>query len=261
MASDLLLQTTDGIAEVTLNRPAALNALTKRMKVDLAQMFHELAGDPKVRAIVLQGAGGRAFCAGSDIKEMSQFGPEEAESMLISEHECFHSILSCAKPVIAAVEGYALGAGCELAMCADIVVAAPSSTLGMPELKFGAVNGNETSLLLYIGGLPLLRKLILNCELVSALEGKELGLVSEIAENPGLHDVAMRHARRLGSYPGNAYRRQKELIRAWLDQTYSSAVESSIASAAMAWAEPEIRTAMSAALGGGSEDAAREAHS
>lgn len=248
VSEELLCEVNDGIGVVTINRPDARNALNKRLKIDLSVLFDELGRDRHVGGIVLCGAGEKAFSAGSDIKEMSLFEPLEAEDMLTVEHRCFRSVLACPKPVVVAVRGYALGAGCELAMCGDVVIASRDAIFGMPELRFGAVNGNETALLMYFGGLGLTRKLVLGCELLDAEEARRWGLVTAVAASEDVFDIALGHARRLAEFPGTAYARQKQLLLSWLDQPYSTAVEGSIASAAMAWGEPEIRQAMARAL-------------
>lgn len=249
MSETLRCEFADDIAHVTLDRPGSLNALTKAMKLEIAGLFRELGADPGVRGVVISGAGDRAFSAGSDVKEMSGFGGFEAEAMLNAEHECFDAVLRCPRPVIAAVHGYALGAGCQLAMCADICLATPDAVFGMPELRFGAVNGNETALFLHFGGLGLARRLILGCETMQAPEAATWGIVTQVvADKAALLPRAIERAKALAAYPGAAYRRQKELVLGWLDQPYSPAVAGSIAAAAMAWEEPEIIAAMGSAL-------------
>ncbi|TAN34701.1 enoyl-CoA hydratase/isomerase family protein [bacterium] len=249
MSEEIICEVSGGVATVTLNRPQVLNALSRSMKQELTQTFGRLGSDPAVQAILLTGAGDRAFSAGSDIKEMSGFSAAEAEAMLTVEHACFESVLTCPKPVITSVAGHALGAGCQLAMCGDICVATEDARFGMPELKFGAVNGNETALFMYFGGLGLTRRLILGCEVLTAREAATWGIVTRVvADREDLRRESERTARELASYPGASYSRQKRLILNWLDQGYSSAVNTSIAAAAMAWSESDIKQAMGQAL-------------
>ena len=246
---DLKSSMSDGCFVITIDRPASLNALTQAMKLDLAALVSAAGEDEKVSSIVLVGAGDRAFSAGSDVKEMGKFSPNEVAQMLDIEHRCFESVLSCPKPVVACVRGYALGAGCQLAMCADLAVATADSTFGIPELRFGAVSGNETAMFLYFGGLGFARRLILGCEHIGAEEAMRWGIVSEVV-SPTEDALAagMRVAHRLASYPAKSYARQKALLRLWLDQGYTAAVESSIGAAALAWTDPDAMEAMAHAL-------------
>ena len=170
---------------------------------------------------------------------MKEFGPAEAEAMLRIEHDMFDKILRCSKPVVVGSHGYALGAGFQLAACADVLVATRDCVFGMPELKFGAVNGNETAILLPLGGLSLARRLLLNYETCTGAELEQWGCVAGLVGNDDqLEAAATRAAERLCEVPRDAYSRQKELILNWLDMHYRAAVLSSIGAAALCWNDP-----------------------
>ncbi len=249
MDDQISLSTTDdGVRHIRLNRPRSLNAMTEQMKVDLTDVIHDSARDRTVRAVVLEGSG-RAFCAGSDVKEMAHFGPEDAERMLTAEHAMFDAVLRLEKPVIAAVQGYAMGAGFQLAICADVMICTADTRFGMPELGFGAVNGNETALLLPLGGLTLMRRMILGQEIFTCSDLAFTGCLSSVVPDADtLSEKVGEVARALAATPGGSYGRQKRLILGWLDMAYSSAVNSSIADAAAGWGDAANIDAMKHAL-------------
>jgi len=138
MADLLVERPRDGVALVRINRPEARNALNGRVRMLLADAFTELGRDDGVRAIVLTGDKD-VFAAGADIREMADAGA--VEIMLRQTHLLWAAIASCPKPVIAAVNGFALGGGCELAMHADIIVAGEGARFGQPEIRVGIMPG------------------------------------------------------------------------------------------------------------------------
>lgn len=127
---------TDGVATVLIDRADKANALRVVDKRAVAEALAALASDDGIRAVVVTG-GSRAFCAGSDLSEMSRFGPREMYDMLAAERAMYSSVLDCAKPVVAAVNGHAMGAGLILAMCCDYAVAAEPARFATPELTIG----------------------------------------------------------------------------------------------------------------------------
>ena len=133
MAYDnILLETTDGVATVTVNRPEKLNALNARTIGELRDCFEKLGADPEVRVVVLTGAGGKAFVAGADIGELANLTADEAERLASAGQELMNRIENLGKPVIAAVGGFALGGGCELAMACTFRYASETAKLGCP---------------------------------------------------------------------------------------------------------------------------------
>jgi enoyl-CoA hydratase len=138
----LLYEVVEGVAIIRLNRPDRMNTLGGTMKPDLARAFFELArDDTSVRCVVLTGTGDRAFCAGADIKERAGGTAHPADYYVTQQrtHELFRGIEEFEKPVIAAINGVALGGGLELALCADIRLAAKSARFGLPEIKLGVI--------------------------------------------------------------------------------------------------------------------------
>ncbi|HKO17734.1 MAG TPA: enoyl-CoA hydratase-related protein, partial [Acidobacteriaceae bacterium] len=131
----LLLETRDNVAVVTLNRPKVLNALNAAMLHELDQAIDALAADSTIRAIVLRGAGGKAFAAGADITELADADASQGEVLASRAQRIFRRIETLGKPVIACIDGYALGGGCELAMACAFRLATGAARLGQPEIK------------------------------------------------------------------------------------------------------------------------------
>jgi enoyl-CoA hydratase/carnithine racemase len=168
----------DGIAEITLNRPEAMNSISSAMAAELARACAELAAAPEVRVVVFGAAGERAFCAGADLKERA--GMTDADIMRQRHviRAVFGALLALPQPAIAAVHGFALGGGCELALSCDLVVADETATFGLPEVTVGLVpGGGGTQLALRRLGPGRAADLVLTGRKVGIDEAERLGLV------------------------------------------------------------------------------------
>jgi len=199
----LLYEVHDGIAVVTLNRPDRMNTLGGTMKPDLQTVFTELArNDPAVRAVVLTGSGERAFCAGADIKERagSQMPLPEYHLKQKATHDLFRTIETFEKPVIAAINGVALGGGLELALCADIRIAASHAKLGLPEAKIGALPAaGGTQRLPRLIGVGWAKQLMFTCDHISAEQALAIGLVTQVTAPDQLMPAALSMAARIAA--------------------------------------------------------------
>lgn len=185
----VLLQVEAPLAVVTLNRPHVLNAMTDAMMFRLKGVLDKLAADPRVRVLIITGSG-RAFCAGSDIQELAGMGPEEMRRHSILGQEINWLIESMPKPVIAGINGYALGGGCELALACDIRIAAASAKMGLPEVQIGALAGNGgTFRLPRIVGMGVAKELLMTGRLVDAEEAYHLRMVNRVVEDQELMNV------------------------------------------------------------------------
>ena len=177
------VQRQDAVAVVTIDRPDALNALDVDTLTALRDTLRSLADDAAVRAVVLTGAGEKAFVAGADIKYMSGLGPEQAKGWGALGHEAGRLLETMHKPTIAAVNGFALGGGCELALACDIRYASSRAKLGQPEITLGIVPGwGGTQRLARICGLGVAKELIYTGRTVDADEALRIGLVNAIAD-------------------------------------------------------------------------------
>src|SRR5215469_8899759 len=169
------------LAVVTLDRPNVLNALNAATFAELDAAFDALAGDQTVGAVVLTGAGERAFAAGADIREIAALGPAEGKAFSLRGQAVFRKIETLGKPVIACVRGFALGGGCELAMACTLRIAADDAKFGQPEVKLGVIPGYGGSQRLpRLVGRGAALRLLLTGAIIDAKEALRIGLVDEV---------------------------------------------------------------------------------
>jgi enoyl-CoA hydratase len=189
-----------GVVTVTIARPDALNALDLPTLTDLRDRLLQLRDDEQARVVVLTGAGERAFVAGADIKHMSRLGVEAAKHWSGLGHEAAQLLETMPKPTIAAVNGFALGGGCELALACDLRYASAAAKLGQPEISLGIIPGwGATQRLARVCGLAVAKDLILTGRTVDANEALRLGLVSAVFEAGELMERVLETARSLAA--------------------------------------------------------------
>jgi enoyl-CoA hydratase len=218
----LLERPADAVVLVRINRPEARNALNLEVRKLLSRYLTELSEDSTTRAVVITG-NEKSFAAGADIKEMADLGTIEALQRGI--HRLWQAIGSCRKPVIAAVSGYALGGGCELAMTCDIIVAGESASFGQPEVKIGILpGGGGTQRLTRAVGKYKAMKYVLTGEQFSAREALDMGLVSEVVPDPEVEGRAIDLARQIAVLPPLAVQLAKEAVLAGMDAPLTSAL-------------------------------------
>ncbi len=206
----LITRPADGVARVSLNRPERRNALNMALRVALAEAFRELGSDPGVRAIILTGEGS-SFSAGADLNEY--LDATTIEVFKRDMHLLWGAIAECPKPVIAAVNGYALGGGCELVQHADIIVAGRSAVFGQPEVKIGLIpGGGATQRVTRAVGKFAAMRLLLTGEPLTAAEALALGLISKLVDDAEVSTVALDYATRIAALPAVAVRQIKELV-------------------------------------------------
>src|SRR3954470_9950492 len=184
---NVLYEKKGAIAYVTINRPKVLNALNKATIAELNEVFKDARDDATVLGVILTGAGDKAFAAGADIAEMAGDTPADAEDKTRHGQRLTRDIENLGKPVIAAVNGFALGGGCELAMACTIRLAAETAQFGQPEVTIGIIPGyGGTQRLPRLVGKGRALQLILTGELIGAQEAYRIGLVNEIVPAAGL---------------------------------------------------------------------------
>jgi enoyl-CoA hydratase len=177
----LVFEIEDQIAVVTLNRPQVLNALNGQVFTDLKEIFTQLEDDPTVRVILLTGAGEKAFAAGADINELTGIGCSLGQDLSQRGQSVFRQIETCGKPVIALINGYALGGGCELALACTLRLASSSAEFGQPEVRLGLIPGyGGTQRLPRLIGSSAALKLLLTGQRIDASDALRLGLVDEV---------------------------------------------------------------------------------
>jgi enoyl-CoA hydratase/carnithine racemase len=178
---NVLYEKKGAIAYVTLNRPKVLNALNQQTWVDLRAAFEDARDDTAVRGVILTGAGDKAFIAGADISELANVTAVEAQKSSSYGQEVLDLIENLGKPVVAAVNGFALGGGCETAMACTIRVASENAKFGQPEVKLGVIpGGGGTQRLPRLVGKGRALQLILSGEMIGAQEAYRIGLVNEV---------------------------------------------------------------------------------
>ena len=178
---NVLYEKNGAIAYVTLNRPKVLNALNRRTWEDLREAFEDAREDSAIRGVILTGAGDKAFIAGADIGELSKVTAVEAERSSTFGQGVLNLIENLGKPVVAAINGFALGGGCETAMACTIRVATENARFGQPEVKLGVLpGGGGTQRLPRLVGKGRALQLILSGEMISAQEAYRIGLVNEV---------------------------------------------------------------------------------
>ncbi len=205
------LEANDGVGVIRLDRPP-MNALDTATQDALREAAEECAARPDVRAVVLWG-GEKVFAAGADIKEMQAMGYEDMAVRATALQESFSAVARIPKPVVAAITGYALGGGCELALCADIRIAAQGARLGQPEILLGLIPGaGGTQRLARLVGPSRAKDLIFTGRMVKAEEALAIGLVDKVVAPEAVHDEAYAWAARLAKGPALALRAAKEAV-------------------------------------------------
>jgi enoyl-CoA hydratase len=178
---NLLVETRDRIARLTVNRPEKLNALSRATLQEMDRAFASFADDPEVRVVILTGAGSKAFVAGADIQELAQQSPREGREYARYGQELFSRIENLGKPVLAAINGYALGGGCEIALACTMRFAASTAKFGQPEVNLGIIPGyGGTQRLARLVGRGKAQELILTGDLIDAAEAHRIGLVNRV---------------------------------------------------------------------------------
>jgi enoyl-CoA hydratase len=177
--STLLLEVTDGIARVTINRPDKLNALNTTVINELGDVATRIETDSAIRGVVLTGAGSKAFVAGADIAELTEQTPAEGQARAVTGQRVFRRLEQATKPVVAAVNGFALGGGCELAMACHLRIASETAKFGQPEVKLGLTPGyGGTVRLPRLVGRGRALELLLTGRMIDAQEAYRIGLVN-----------------------------------------------------------------------------------
>src|SRR3984957_15730179 len=183
----VLYEKKGGFAYVTMNRPKVLNALNKRALADLREAFQDAKDDPEVRGAIITGAGEKAFIAGADINEVATDTPVEAEQKTRNGQAVMDLIESLGKPVIAAVNGFALGGGCETALASTVRIASENARFGLPEVKLGIIPGyGGTQRLPRLVGKGHALRMILSGNMITAQEAYRIGLINEVVPAPEL---------------------------------------------------------------------------
>ncbi len=212
---DILFEVEGGIATITFNRPEVLNALKMGTLTEVGEAIETIEDDEEVRALILTGAGDRAFVAGADIKELQKLNPVSAKHFAVKGQEVLFALESLSIPVIACVNGFALGGGCEIALACDFIYASETAQLGQPEINLGIIPGfGGTQRLLRLVGRALAKELCLTGVMISAQEAKDMGLVNKVFPP----ETLMEETRKVASLMASKGRVATQAVKHVIDQ-------------------------------------------
>jgi enoyl-CoA hydratase len=215
---NILFQVQDGVGVLTFNRPKALNALNPATLDEVADVVGRAAREDEIRVLVLTGAGDRAFVAGADITEFPKLNPLSARLFAEKGQEVFFQIELLPKPVIACVNGFALGGGCEIAMSCDFIYASDKARFGQPEVNLGLIPGfGGTQRLSRTVGRAKAKELCMTGDMIDAQQAKELGLVAKVFPADQLLEETMKVARAIASKSPSVLRSIKRVVNCGVD--------------------------------------------
>lgn len=213
----------EGVAIITFNRPKALNALNNDLLSELSIALDEVEGNEDIRVLILTGAGEKAFVAGADINELAKLNPLEAKLLSERGHSILAKIESMPKPVIAAVNGFALGGGSEIALACDFRYASATAKFGLPEINLGIMPGyGGTQRLPRLIGMGMAKELMLTGKMIDATEAKEIGLVNKVFEAENLMAKTMDTAKEISKKGKVAIRAIKQSINWGCDESLNT---------------------------------------
>jgi enoyl-CoA hydratase len=246
---NLLWRVEDGVAVVTVNRPKALNALDSATLAELGRAFDAAGQDRSVRALVVTGAGEKAFVAGADIARMSSMSVSEARRFAEEGHRTFARLEALPIPTLAAVNGFALGGGCELAMACDLVYASEKARFGQPEVNLGIIPGFAgTQRLSRRVGPMRAREIIFTGEMIDAARAKEIGLALEVLPPDQLLGHVVAQARKIAARGPLAVAAAKRLVGEGADLPLAAACQLEQQAFALLFATDDAREGMRAFL-------------
>jgi enoyl-CoA hydratase len=246
---NLLYEKDNGIGIVTINRPQVLNALNSETFSELYQLFQEIETDPEIRAVIITGSGEKAFIAGTDITVMVNLNPAEARIFAANAKKTCDLIYSLSKPVIAAVNGFALGGGCEVAMCADIRIASENASFGQPEITLGIIPGSGgTQRLARLIGIARTKELVYTGGRIDANSALSMGLVNKVVPLANLLNEAKEMAKKIIRNPGVALTLAKIAINSGENVDLTSGLDIELQCFAQCFATEDQKEGMKAFL-------------
>ncbi len=227
------------VARLTLDNPKKLNILRRTALVKIVEAMREIELNARVRAVVLTGAGERAFAGGADVAELAALNPASARDYIALVHEACEAMRECALPVIARISGWCLGAGLELAASCDLRIAASTARFGMPEVRLGIPSVVEAALIPRLTGAGRARWLVMTGETIGAHEALEWGLVEKVFEEKDMDNGVNQTLDAILAGDAGAMSAQKRLCKLWEEAPLEAAVRASIDEFARAYESGE----------------------
>lgn len=245
----LRVETADGVAVITIDRQEKRNALNSTVRAELVAALDAFRDDDSVRVLVITGAGEKAFVAGADIGEFAERTPLEQRATMTGRR-VFDEVAAWPKPVIAMINGFCLGGGCELALACDIRIASDAARLGQPEINLGIIpGGGGTQRLPRVVGMGQAMRLVLSGELVDAAEALRIGLVDVVHPAAELRDRTLEFARRMAEKSPVALRMAKSAVRAAAEMPLAAGLAYETELFVTAFASDDKREGIAAFLG------------
>ncbi len=239
---NIVFKLEDSIATVTFNRPKALNALNRELINEFSNAIDQVALNEDIRVLILTGAGDKSFVAGADVKELVILNPLQARHFSETTHNILSKLEQLPIPVIAAVNGFALGGGSEVALCCDFIYASENAKFGLPEIKLGMIPGfGGTQRLSRLVGVNMAKELIFTGNIISAKEAKEIGMVNKIFPMQSLMEEVINTAKSIVSKGKVSMRAAKHAISSGLDVDLSSGCKIEIDSFALCMSSKDAK--------------------
>ena len=246
---NILLEVSEGIARITFNRPKVLNAMSYEVMSELAHALKACDQDDAVKALVLTGAGEKAFVAGADISQMQNATPVDIMKLMELGQETLRFLETMGKPSIAAVNGFALGGGTEIALACDIRIAAENAMFGQPEILIGILPGwGGTQRLPRLVGMGIAKELILCGAQINAQRAYEIGLVNKVVPLAQLMEEAVKMAKKFTTLPGFALKMAKNSINYGFDMSLDNAVKLELGAISQCFSTQDQKEGMKAFL-------------
>jgi enoyl-CoA hydratase len=244
---NILFTVEDGVALLTFNRPKALNAMNSETMCELKDAIGKCQCDPEIKVLVLTGAGDKAFVAGADISQMQNFRPQETITFMELGHETLRQMETMGKPVIAAVNGFALGGGTEISLACDFRFASEKAVFGQPEILIGIIPGwGGTQRLPRIIGMGRAKELIMGGEQIKAARAYEIGLVNRVYPAEELLPETLKFARKLAALPGFSLKMAKHSVNYGYDQSLDAACRLEVECCAQCFSTADQKEGMTA---------------
>jgi enoyl-CoA hydratase len=239
---NIIFQVEDGIATITFNRPKTLNALNGDILKELSQALDEISQDENIRVLILTGAGEKAFIAGADINELAAFNALESKHFSEAGHTLMHKLQSLPIPVIAAVNGFALGGGNEIALACDFIYASENAMFGLPEINLGIIPGfGGTQRLPRLIGKNRAKEMIFTGKMIPALEAHAMGMVNKVCSPEQLMDEVVRTAQIMASKGKVSLRAAKQAVNNGMNVDLATGCGIETDAFALCMASPDAR--------------------
>jgi enoyl-CoA hydratase len=246
---NIIYQVDEGIATITFNRPKALNALNAALLEEFSQALDAIAADENIRVLVLTGAGDKSFVAGADITELATFNPLTAKNFAKKGHTILGKLQQLSIAVIAAVNGFALGGGTEIAIACDFIYASENAKFGQPEINLGLIPGfGGTQRLPRLIGTNMAKELVFTGKMISADEAVQIGLANKVVAKDQLMQEVMKTAREITSKGKVSLRAAKQAINNGLNADLATGIHIEIEAFGMCYASSDSKEGTAAFL-------------